>query len=113
TFNSTIGALPDGSAIAAWGREVYSVSQTPQVWLNAFALESDGALVIQMDSVDALFPEGLGAALTEGYERLPVARGARDEAWRRIDQGLLPQDQAARRRAANDTAVAIPPGQPC
>lgn len=113
TFNSTIGAVPDGSAVAAWGREVYSVSQTPQVWLNAFALESDGALLIQMDSVDALFPEGLVAALTEGYERLLVALADGDEAWCRIDQGLLPQDQAARRRAANDTAVPIPPGQPC
>ncbi|MCA1438361.1 MULTISPECIES: non-ribosomal peptide synthetase [unclassified Bradyrhizobium] len=112
TFNSTLGAVPDGSAIAAWGREVYSVSQTPQVWLNAFALESDGALVIQMDSVDALFPAGLVTALTEGYERLLVALAAGDAAWCRIDQGLLPQDQFAQRRAANDTAVAIPPGQP-
>lgn len=112
TFNSTIGAVPDGSAIAAWGREVYSVSQTPQVWLNAFALESDGALLIQMDSVDALFPAGLVAALTEGYERLLVALADGDAAWCSIDQGLLPQGQADRRRAANDTGAAIPPGQP-
>ncbi|RXH11362.1 non-ribosomal peptide synthetase [Bradyrhizobium guangzhouense] len=112
TFNSTLGAVPDGSAIAAWGRDVYSVSQTPQVWLNAFALESDGALVIQMDSVDALFPAGLVAALTGGYERLLLALAAGDAAWCRIDHELLPHDQFAQRRAANDTTVAIPPEQP-
>ena len=98
TFNSTLGAFPDGSAIAAWGNEVYSVSQTPQVWLNAFALESDGALVIQMDSVDALFPEGLINALTEAYERLLLALAAGDAAWSRIDQDLLPRDQRVQRR---------------
>ena len=112
TFNSTLGAFPDGSAIAAWGNEVYSVSQTPQVWLNAFALESDGALVIQMDSVDALFPEGLINALTEAYERLLLALAAGDAAWSRIDQDLLPRDQRAQRRAANDTAVPLPLGRP-
>ncbi|ARS66228.1 non-ribosomal peptide synthetase [Sinorhizobium meliloti] len=112
TFNSTLGADPDGSAVAAWGNEAYSVSQTPQVWLNAFALESGGALIIQMDSVDALFPEGMIAALNGAYERLLLALAAGDAAWSRIDQELLPQDQLARRRAANDTAVSLPPGRP-
>ncbi|MGB8843146.1 MAG: amino acid adenylation domain-containing protein [Aliidongia sp.] len=110
TFNSAIGGIRDGSALAAWGRETYSVSQTPQVWLNVFVLESEGALVIQIDSVDAIFPEGLVAALTGGFERLLVALAA-GAAWRDRDHALLPQDQLARRRTANETGSVIPAGQ--
>ncbi|MFL6622558.1 MAG: non-ribosomal peptide synthetase [Sulfurifustis sp.] len=111
TFNSTLGGACDGTPIAAWGREVYSVSQTPQVWVNVFVFEAGGALTIAFDSLEDLFPERLIEDLVGGYECLLHALAGEDRAWRRTDHALLPSHQVARRREANQTAAPIPAGQ--
>lgn len=110
TFNSAIGyALEDvdGSALELFGPEVFTVSQTPQVWLNAFAMEQHGALVVQLDGLDELFPEGLLDDLSRGYQSLLEAL-AEESAWSRTTFDLLPVEQRRRRRAVNDTKVALP-----
>ena len=61
TFNSAIGYLRadvDGSALELFGPEVYTSSQTPQVWLNGFAFEQHGGVIVQADAVRGLFPDG-------------------------------------------------------
>jgi pyochelin synthetase len=123
TFNSAIGytragpaggsgsAAPpgkvDGSALELFGPEVYTSSQTPQLWLNAFAFEQLGGVVVQFDEVTGLFPDGLIAAVVSGYQRLlgMLADGA---AWQARSFDLLPDEQRARRRAANDTSAPLP-----
>ncbi|MFD3700115.1 amino acid adenylation domain-containing protein [Streptomyces sp. NPDC058646] len=110
TFNSAIGHASsevDGSALELFGPEVYSVSQTPQVWLNAFAMEQHGALVVQLDGIDDLFPEGLLDDLAHGYRTL-LGDLVDAAAWQRRSFDLLPPAQRERRRAANDTAVPLP-----
>ncbi|MET9608537.1 amino acid adenylation domain-containing protein [Streptomyces sp. NPDC006512] len=110
TFNSAIGHVSsevDGSALELFGKEVFSVSQTPQVWLNAFAMEQHGALVVQLDGLDELFCEGLLDDLAHGYETL-LGTLVDADAWQRHAFDLLPPAQRARRAAANDTAVALP-----
>ncbi|MGH3646892.1 MAG: non-ribosomal peptide synthetase [Micromonosporaceae bacterium] len=105
TFNSALGYPQrdlDGSTFELFGPEVYSVSQTPQVWVNVFVREQHGGLLVQIDAVDELFPEGLLDALVDGYRRL--LEGLRDDAaWSANAADLLPEAQRARRRAANDT----------
>lgn len=110
TFNSTLGypdAEANGSALSAFGREVYCVSQTPQVWLNVFAMEQDGELVVQLDAVDELFPPGLLDALTEGYHRM-LERLLDEAAWAAHTVDLLPAQQRLRRREVNATTAALP-----
>ncbi|WP_448317492.1 non-ribosomal peptide synthetase [Streptomyces sp. CO7] len=106
TFNSAIGHADgvDGSTLELFGRETFTVSQTPQVWLNAFAMEQHGGLVVQLDGVDELFHEGFLDDLADGYRTLLTAL-ADEEAWRRRTFDLLPAAQRERRRRANDTAV--------
>ena len=111
TFNSTIGAVEDGSSIALFGRETFAVSQTPQVWLNIFLLERDGALVVETDAVDEVFPEGLVSDLVSAYGRLVAILANEPAKWEEPPQDLLPVDQVKRRREANQTDAAVPPGQ--
>jgi amino acid adenylation domain-containing protein len=122
TFNSAIGYVQsdlDGSTLDLFGPEVYTSSQTPQLWLNAFAFEQHGGVRVQLDSVDGLFPEGLIEGLIAGYQTLldSLARtdgdgGSDDEdAWSARTFDLLPEPQRERRRAANDTATALPEGR--
>lgn len=111
TFNSAIGhgnTEADGSALELFGPEVFTVSQTPQVWLNAFAMEQHGGLVVQLDGIDELFPEGLLDAFAHGYQTL--LEDLTDlGSWQRTSFGLLPEAQLERRREANDTQVPLPP----
>ncbi|MFI1018960.1 amino acid adenylation domain-containing protein [Streptomyces sp. NPDC020965] len=51
-------------------RETYALSQTPQVWMDLLLRERDGALVINWDVVEELFP----AAVVDGVFRLLVAQ---------------------------------------
>ncbi len=106
TFNSTIGYVRqdvDGSAVDLFGPEVYTSSQTPQLWLNAFAFEYHGGVVVQADAVDGLFPDGMIGAMIGGYQDL-LARLTRAAAWEAAAFDLLPAAQRARRAAANDTS---------
>ncbi|HXS65855.1 MAG TPA: amino acid adenylation domain-containing protein [Streptosporangiaceae bacterium] len=106
TFNSTIGYVRDdvdGSAVDVFGPEIYTSSQTPQVWLNAFAFEYHGGVVVQADAVNGLFPDGMIGAMMGGYQRL-LDRLCEAAAWSEKTFELLPADQCQRRSAANDTA---------
>jgi pyochelin synthetase len=108
TFNSTIGYLRDdvdGSAVDLFGPEIYTSSQTPQVWLNAFAFEYHGGVVIQADAVDGLFPDGLIEAMIGGYQELLGRLATDDAAWSAATFDLLPAGQRRRRAAANETAT--------
>ncbi|MEV6593960.1 amino acid adenylation domain-containing protein [Streptomyces acidicola] len=110
TFNSSLGyvhADVDGTTLELFGPEVHTSSQTPQVWLDVSAFEQRGGVVVQFDSVDELFPEGLVEDLVAGYQRLLEAL-LTDEAWQATTFDLLPEDQRRRRRAANDTAAPLP-----
>ncbi|HEX6873808.1 MAG TPA: amino acid adenylation domain-containing protein [Micromonosporaceae bacterium] len=110
TFNCPIGYVQsdvDGSTLELFGRETFSVSQTPQVWLNVFAMEQHGGLVVQLDGVDALFPAGLLDALAGGYQRLLDELSA-GPAWSATNLDLRPVSQRRQRDAANDTTAALP-----
>lgn len=110
TFNSAIGyplAEADGSALELFGPEVHTVSQTPQTWLNVFAMEQHGGVVVQLDGVDELFPPGLLDDMAQGYQRL-LDLLADDGEWNNHWFDLLPDEQRERRRAANDTDRPLP-----
>ncbi len=110
TFNSAIGYLRadvDGSALELFGPEVYTSSQTPQVWLNGFAFEQHGGVIVQADAVRGLFPEGMIRDLMRGYQEL-LDRLGEAGAWSATTFDLLPDEQRARRQAANATAVPRP-----
>ena len=107
TFNSAMGYLDDtldGSTLELFGPETFTSSQTPQLWLNGFAFEQHGGVVVQFDEVQGLFPDGLVAAMVAGYQRLLTALA--DEAtWTAPAVDLLPPEQRERRASANDTAA--------
>jgi amino acid adenylation domain-containing protein len=96
-FTSTLGLArerSDEGLEGVLGEEVYSVSQTPQVLLDHQAFERDGALTLNWDAVEAVFPEGLLDALFAAFQGL-LERLAMDEgAWGQTHSALLPADHA-------------------
>ena len=98
-FTSLLG-LPEGGGEAGGAlpeaEHVYSISQTPQVWIDHQVSESRGELVYNWDAVEELFPSGLLDDLFAAYRDL-LERLAEAETW----TGLLlrlPAAQLARRR---------------
>jgi amino acid adenylation domain-containing protein len=112
-FTSTLGLPQRQSKLvrSLLGAEtVYSISQTPQVWLDHQATEHDGALRIAWDSVEELFPAGLLDGAFASYQALLLRLAEREESWRALAVAALPDDQLRLRRAVNDTAAPVPSG---
>ena len=111
------GALTDGIEL------VYGISQTPQVWLDCQVLEHRGALVVNWDVRDGVFPDGLvedaftafSGLLTDlaalpgsapPGSALPGSAPAGTVAgWETRRPIQLPDAQTRRRAEVNDTAM--------
>jgi len=59
----------------------YSISQTPQVWLDHRVTEDAGALAFNWDAVEELFPPGLLDDMFAAYRGLLDRLAAREESW--------------------------------
>ncbi|MFJ4551157.1 amino acid adenylation domain-containing protein [Streptomyces sp. NPDC088817] len=81
-FTSGVGLAGDGEPPAAWlGREVYGISQTPQVLLDHIVWDEGGRLRLAWDAVEGAFPDGWIPALLCAYVRL-LSTLTRPDAWR-------------------------------
>jgi amino acid adenylation domain-containing protein len=108
-FTSTLGLGPagqDASSITRFGREVYGISQTPQVWLDHIVMEHDGALLTHWDVVDDLFPPGYVDAMFEAYQRL-LCRLALAQAWDVEHLDSVPVAQSLLCAEANKTSAPL------
>jgi pyochelin synthetase len=112
TLNCAFGA-PSAErlrhAFDEFGTRVHSISQTPQVWLNAFAFETPESLEIEFDSVAGLFPDGMVAGMATALTHAIVALSS-PSAWNEEYPELLPATSRNIRAAVNETAIAIPGG---
>ena len=84
---------------------IYSITQTPQVWLDHQVGEQDGKLVFNWDVVEELFPAGVIDEMFQAYCRL-VRRLAEEEGvWQERTGELVPvpAKQLEKRAAMNAT----------
>ena len=83
----------NNSEFIALGNIVYSISQTPQVWIDHQIIEQDGALVFYWDAVEQIFPDGLIDDMFEAYTQ-HLERLAQDEdAWDEVVIDFIPSTQ--------------------
>ncbi|MFF8841923.1 amino acid adenylation domain-containing protein [Streptomyces sp. NPDC015127] len=90
------------------GREVYSISQTPQVSLDVQLRELDGELRIIWDYVDGAFAPGFTEAAFGVYVALLQRILDDPDALRTERFDLIPAAERELRRRINDTAGQIP-----
>ncbi|MEE8525744.1 MAG: amino acid adenylation domain-containing protein, partial [Thermoanaerobaculia bacterium] len=97
----------DGAGI---GEVVYTIGQTPQVWLDFQVGERHGELGLLWEAVEGLFPEDFLDDVFGAYCRL-LASLADDEAlWNQAALDLLPSRQRELLTAYNATAAPLPEG---
>ncbi len=109
-FTSALdGPRQESAADGIEGRVVYGISQTPQVWLDCQVAEIGGALTVNWDAVQDLFPEGMIPAMFAAFTGLLESLSAQPEKWSDLPAVLaLPEEQSAVRQAANGTEAPIP-----
>ncbi|MBD2612452.1 amino acid adenylation domain-containing protein [Nostoc punctiforme FACHB-252] len=96
-FTSTLGLESlgqDTSILSQLGEIVYSISQTPQVWLDNQIREQNGTLIFNWDAVEELFPAGLLDEMFAAYCDLLQRLITSDTIWSE-SQGELRQPTIA------------------
>ncbi|MDZ7752623.1 MAG: amino acid adenylation domain-containing protein [Gammaproteobacteria bacterium] len=84
---------------------VYSITETPQTWLDNKVYEQGGILTIDWDAPEALFPPGLLDAMFEAYVGLLRALATDDAAWTDARRSLVPASEQRLIAAVNDTTT--------
>jgi len=64
-----------------FGKQVFAISQTPQVWLDNQVMEINGALQLSWDIVDGLFPPGQAENMFDTYTRLLSQLSSQPNTW--------------------------------
>lgn len=103
-FTSAIG-LSDGLAPQGLMRSEIrnGISQTPQVWVDCQAMESGGTLLVNWDAREDTVPGPVLDDMFAAFRTLLHRLAGEDGAWDG-DPLTLPDHQARRRAAVNDTA---------
>nr|CAD89774.1 MelC protein [Melittangium lichenicola] len=111
-FTSMLGLRSrksDVSGLFSWlGQTNYTITQTPQVWLDCQLRDDDGALLFSWDYPEGLFPEGMIEDAFSAWGELIGRLADSTEAWNERSCVQLPAAQRARRESFNATAAAIP-----
>ncbi|MBW4660744.1 MAG: amino acid adenylation domain-containing protein [Drouetiella hepatica Uher 2000/2452] len=102
SHQQTVGDIPLGEV-------VYSVYQTPQVWLdNIYYSDADGSLTYTWQVVADLFPEGMVEDMFDAACRLLQRLASEETAWQDTQQPLIPPAQLEQRFALNSQTIALP-----
>jgi amino acid adenylation domain-containing protein/non-ribosomal peptide synthase protein (TIGR01720 family) len=103
---SARGTVPFG-----WfGTRVHSVAQTPQVLVDLQVMADRGELVLDVDTIDEMFPPGLTDVLVDALVGLVRELADDAGAWDRPPLSLIPAGQLTARRQANRTDAPVPGG---
>ena len=107
-FTSALG-VPDGTAAPVDGpfaKQVFGLTQTPQVWLDHQVVEADGGIALNWDRVVGLFAEGLVEAMFDAY--LHSLNWLAENPWDSAPPDLLPLPQAQLRARLNAPVTNAP-----
>ena len=87
------------------GKEIFSITQTPQVWLDYKAYEVDGNLILEWDYVAELFAPGFIRDMHAGYVAILEKLVQESSAWdTREFADLIPKEQEQRMLEYNNTS---------
>ncbi|PSL51988.1 amino acid adenylation domain-containing protein [Saccharothrix carnea] len=107
-FNSVEMSSVDISGLGELG---YTVSQTPQVYLEVRSAVRKGGLEFTWDVLESVFPPGLARDMLDAFvrhvRRLAEVPGSWDERGRKH---IVPSEHRVRQAEANSTAAPVPAG---
>ena len=108
-FTSVLGLdnKQNEDVLRIFGKEVFAITQTPQVWLDFKAYEVNGDLIIEWDFVVELFPSGFIEQMHASFCQLLQKLASETELWDKSNLLTLPVEQLKGRHVYNDTESPI------
>jgi natural product biosynthesis luciferase-like monooxygenase protein/amino acid adenylation domain-containing protein len=85
------------------GKEVFVITQTPQVWLDHQVVERSGNLHLTWDAVEELFPTSMLDDMFDAYYGLLSSLTEKEEYWQSPYRNLLPNYQEEQGKSVNST----------
>ncbi|MDB9510453.1 amino acid adenylation domain-containing protein [Kamptonema animale CS-326] len=89
------------------GETIYSITQTPQVFLDNQVSEEGGSLVFCWDAIEEIFPLGMLDDMFTAYGNLLERLADSDEIWQQEYPQLLSSTQLKQRAAINATSAPV------
>lgn len=102
-FTSALGHR-GGNELSWLGETTYTLTETPQVWLDHVVLEEDGKLMLSWDAVEDLFPPGLLDDMFAAECRLVEALASGSQAPR-SEEWVFSAAHRAERASWNETGA--------
>jgi amino acid adenylation domain-containing protein/non-ribosomal peptide synthase protein (TIGR01720 family) len=90
------------------GTRVHSVAQTPQVLVDLQVMEDSGDLVLDFDTIEEMFPDGLPGAVFDTLAHLVGTLADSPSTWDISPLSLTPPAQLTARAEANRTDAPVP-----
>lgn len=114
-FTCTIGKDENDNEFLSpnqfFSNEVFSITQTPQVWLDYKTyLHNNGDLVIEWDYIADLFPAGMIEEMHDAYYHFLQQLANNELSWLETDIKLLPMRQVENYKKFNQTHWTINSG---
>jgi amino acid adenylation domain-containing protein len=108
TSTLTLDAEMEEKIPMSWlGEPVYSIGQTPQVWLDHQVFEDAGALTFNWDAVDGLFPPGMLDDMFAAYCSLLQFLAEDPSRWNHPIPPQIPEWQVRQRADMNATTAPV------
>lgn len=102
-FTSILSEQDEVYTASFMEKNVYSITQTPQIWLDCKAYIRQGNLVIEWDYVEDLFPPNLIEDMHQTYCEILLNLMTSPHFWQAKDPLTLPLRQQTIRDKVNDT----------
>ena len=95
------------ASIHRLGEIIYTITQTPQVYLDFQVYETAGTLVFNWDAVEEVFPPGFLDDMFAAYRHFLNRLANEDELWQATTPQLLPPAQLKQIAAINATEAPL------
>ncbi len=110
-FTSAVGLRDTNESYKLQGDIVgQSISQTPQVFIDCQASDTDYGIQVNWDVREGVFPEQMVDDMFQAFETLVQSLTDNDEAWASNVELPLPKYQVEERQQSNSTKAALPEG---
>jgi len=108
-FSSGLSSVENEfDGLEQFGKEVFSLSQTSQVWLHNHVVEVNGDLAFYWDAVDGVFENDVLDRMFEAFSDLLEQAADDTTLWQRRDVIALPEAMLDRRETTNATPQPMP-----
>ncbi|MGL5440729.1 MAG: amino acid adenylation domain-containing protein [Filifactoraceae bacterium] len=98
-FTSAIGLINDSLV----GKYVYGISQTPQVFIDCQAMDTDLGLQINWDIREGIFEDDMLQDMFSVFEKILIDLSNNEDRWEKKLEVDIPEWQSESRKKANNT----------